>query len=192
MLVVFMAVKKAREDIHAKVSKSDLGERALVRLGEVLKDMKYLTLNRDTREFEMTDVTPDFIRSLVKHPGIGFVVENNLDNYLMEMTKSTMVKFLNKIRENKPEGSTTERSALVFDLLERYSAGIKGDERLLENNQFTKGFIGTGAFRDVWNDLISVSQVLTMSSLNDMVAFMTKNGDLDDQVVKSGLPRLRK
>ena len=75
---------------------------------------------------------------------------------------------------------------------ERYSAGIKGDERLLENNQFTKGFVSTGAFRDVCNDIISVSQVLTMSSLNDMVSFMTKNGDLDDQVVKSGLPRLRK
>ena len=187
-----MAVKKVSEEYHAKISKNDLGEKALVRLAEILKDMKYLTLNRDTREFERIDITSSFIRSLVKHPGIGFVVENDLENYLMEMTKSTMVKFLNKIRENKPEGSTTERSALVFDLLERYSAGIKGDERLLENNQFTKGFVNTNAFRDVWNDIISVSQVLTMSSLNDMVAFMTKNEDLDDQVVKSGLPRLRK
>lgn len=187
-----MAVKKAREEQHAKVGKNDLGERAIARLEELLKDMQYLTLNRDTREFEKVDITQDFVRSLVKHPGIGFVVENDLDNYLMDMTKSTIVKFLNKIRENKPEGSTTERSALVFDLLERYSAGIKGDERLLENNQFTKGFVNTSAFRDVWNDIISVSQVLTMSSLNDMRMFMEMNGDLDEHVVKSGLPRPRR
>lgn len=174
-----------------KVGTGQVGEMALARLGEVLKDMEYLTLNRDNGKFEKTAVTSDFLRALVKHPHIGFVADSDVERYLMDMTASTIVKFLNKIRENKPEGSTTERSALVFDLLERYSACIKGDERLIENNQFSANFTSSAAFKDIWNDIISVSQVLTMSSLRDMSEFMKENGDLDEQVVKSGLPKKR-
>lgn len=174
---------------HYQVGREALESLAMTKLQELLKDRDYLALNRDTGTFEKTPVTPEFLRAIVRSPYIGFVFENDIDKYLYAMTDATLIKFLNKIRESKPEGSTTERTAMVFDILNRYEACVKGDERLLENNKFNKNFVDSNAFKDVWNDIISVSQMLTMSSLKDMVAFMTENGDLDEQTVRSGLLR---
>ena len=187
-----MALKLAgKADVvqHPLLNKSTVESLAAAKLLEILKDTEYLALNRDRGEFEKVPVTPEFLKALVKYPYVGFVVDSNVNEYLYAMTEATLMKFLNKLRENKPEGSTTERTALVFDILDRYETCIKADARLLENNKFNKDFVSSNAFKDIWNDILSVSQIITMSSLKDMIAFMKENEDLDDQTVRSGLLR---
>lgn len=177
---------------HKKIGMGDMNSRAMTRLENALSGMEYLMLNRDTGSFEHVALTTGFLKSLARQqPQIGFVAENDVDEYVMAITKATLIKFLNEIRENKPEGLATDRAAMVFDSLERYSTGLKGDERLLENNRFSRGFVGSEAFRNVWSDIISTSQMLTMTSLQDIRRFMKENGDLDEDEVQSGLPRKR-
>ncbi len=174
---------------HTSLNKSAVESLAVARLLEILKDTEYLALNRNIGEFEKVPVTPEFLKALVKYPYVGFVVDGNVEECLYSMAEATLTKFLNKLRDNKPEGSTTERTALVFDIFDRYEMCMKADARLLENNKFNKDFVNSNAFSDVWKDILSVSQIITMSSLKDMIAFMKENGDLDDQAVRRGLLR---
>ncbi len=188
-MVVKVAKKAAEAEPQRQPGRIDVESRALDKLHGLLKDVEYLTLDRSAGRFEKAHVTRDFLRAVVKYPYIGFTVDDDVDRCLYVMTQATLTKFLNKLRDNKPQGSTTERTALVFDIIDRYETGIKANQRLLENNKFNKEFVDSAAFKDMWNDIISVSQVLTMSSLKDMMAFMRENGDLDEQAVKSGLLR---
>ncbi|MCL4364809.1 MAG: hypothetical protein M1569_02860 [Candidatus Marsarchaeota archaeon] len=170
-----------KKGVGAKSSKMDIEDAALDRLYRMLKEEKYLQLNRKTRGFDEVPVTRELLRAIRKNPFTGFVPVKDVEDYLYRMTAETVKDTMFKLSAHKPEGSTTERTALVFDVMERYETGMKGLLSLIENNRYaSKRFIDSEAFKDIWRDVISTSQVLTMTSLADMQKFMDRNNDLDE------------
>lgn len=192
----YMVTKTARKKPAAAESVQlpvhDIYAASIDRLAEMLKDSTYLKFSVDNEGdgFLKVPVTRDLLGGLVKYPFVGFNSECwDLNEMIMRITESTLNKFIARVRETKPSGSTTERTAIVFDYLDRYETCIKADSNLLANSKGNKDFVNTKAFKSVWDDIISVSQMLTMTSLLDMKKYMEMNGDLDDVHVQHGVLR---